>query len=180
MHKCLLEERSLVIVSCYILLKNIYDIVTYTMQQYFQGHTSCDFSESTAASRYSSPDILSCTSSNMGFCLLHNPFRVYLLWCAHNHGHRSFEAYLSMGTHILLDTGVPACPIQQHTKSSKALVICQSRQLFIGMVPVRVEQITRTTAISKSKKDLGFSMQSSKQASPMANTGAFQLLAKQL
>lgn len=122
MLKSLLEEHSLVIVSCYILLKNIYDIVTYTMQQYFQGHTSCDFSEATAASRYSSPDILSCTSSNMGFCLLHNPFRVYLLWCAHNHGHRSFEAYLSPWGHTsYLTLGFQPVPYSSTQKAVKPL-----------------------------------------------------------
>lgn len=56
------------------------------------------------------------------------------------------------------------CPLQQHTESSRAQVICQSRRQLIEMIPVTVEQITRTTAICKRKKYLGFNIQSSKQA----------------
>lgn len=129
--------------------------------------TMTDFSEATGASGCSSADILSCTGANMDFCLLHNPFRMYLLWCAQNHDHRCSEVYLFPGGHISYFTlefhPVPYSSIQ---KSSKVLVNYQSRQQVIEIISVIVGQITRTTAISKSKYNV-------KQASPMASTRPF-------
>lgn len=152
--------------------------VTCPMHQYFQGHTYCDndFFEATRASRCSIADILSCTGSSMDFCLLHNPFRVYLLWCAHNHGHRCFEVYVfPCGCTSCFTLEFQPVLVQQHTKNSKALIDCQPRQELIKMIPVTAEQITRTTAKAKSSW-----ASICKQANPMASTRTFQLLAKQL
>lgn len=136
------------------------------MQQYFQGHTYYDkeFSEATGAARCSSTDILSCTGSNMDFAC-----STILSGCT------CCDVHITMATDALRRSSFyvdvhttshwsSTCPLQQHTESSRAQVICQSRRQLIEMIPVTVEQITRTTAICKRKKYLGFNIQSSKQA----------------
>ncbi|GAB0190594.1 interleukin-18-binding protein [Grus japonensis] len=85
-------------------------------------------------------------------------------------------------------TGAPACPVLQHGNRSDALAICQPRRITIAVIkmfPGTAEyddQQYSSTASSESKKQPLTSTRpyyTVRQASPMASTGACQLLAKQ-